>query len=56
MTHNHPANRQYLLATAAKLFCPICKAIREVTDFFSGVETAQLDCGHRRLIELKGQR
>jgi hypothetical protein len=52
MTHNHPANRQYLLATATKLFCRECGALRQVTDYFAGgTNEAKLDCGHRRKIE-----
>lgn len=53
-TKNQPANRHYLLATAAKLFCPICKAIRQVTDYFAGgTNEAKLDCSHRRKMEVR---
>ena len=50
MAKNKPANRHYLLATGTKLWCsdPKCQTLRQVTDYFAGVDTVALDCGHRR--------
>jgi hypothetical protein len=49
---NRPVNRHRLLSKATKMFCTECRVIRTVKDFFAP-ETAALDCGHRRTIELK---
>jgi len=54
MTKNYPPSRNYLLTTASALWCPICKAIRDVTDYFGGgTDEVKLECSHRRPWELK---
>ena len=40
-------NRTRLLRSQAKLFCPECSKLRQVTDYFVSGESL-LDCGHRR--------
>lgn len=43
-------NRLRLLRLHSKLYCGVCQKARRVTDFFSGIDVAALECGHRRPI------
>jgi hypothetical protein len=48
---NKPVNRYMLRRTNAKLFCPECKKVSAVVEFFAGLGKARLECQHTRSIE-----